>query len=73
MVQLGEYISKDLETAMDLSPAVEGVCSTFASGLAGIASGFKKSKHQRTELKKRKIKMLTHPEREHYQDINAKN
>ena len=29
--------SKDLETAMDLSPTVEGVCSTCASGLTGIA------------------------------------
>ena len=65
--------SKDLETAMDLSPTVKGVCSTCASGLAGIASGFKKLKHEGTELKKRKTKMLTHPEREHYRDINAQN
>ena len=46
---------------MDLSPTAEGVCSTCASGLAGIASEFKKLKHQGTELKKRKTKMLTHP------------
>ena len=58
--------SKDLETAMDLSPTVEGVCSTCASGLSGIASGFRKLMHLGTELKKRKMKTLTHNEREHY-------
>ena len=65
--------SKDLETAMDLSPTIEGVCSACASGLSGIASGFWKLKHQGTELKKRKTKTLTHNEREHYRDINAQN
>ena len=58
---------------MDLSPTVEGVCSACASGLSGIASGFRKLKHQGTELKKRKTKTLTHNEREHYRDINAQN
>lgn len=57
---------------MDLSPTIEGVCSTCTSGLSGIASGFRKLKHQRTELKKRKTKTLTH-KREHYRDINAQN
>lgn len=44
--------SKDLETTMDLSPTIEGVCSACTSGLSGIASGFQKLKHQGTELKK---------------------
>jgi len=33
--------SKDLETAMDLSPTVEGVCFAYTSGVSGIASGFR--------------------------------
>ena len=46
--------SKDLQTAsVALSPTIEGVCSACASGLSGVASGFRKLKHQGTELKKK--------------------
>lgn len=67
--------SKDLETSLQLSPSLEGVCSTCTSGLAGIAVGFIQLRQQGTELKKRKAK-LPHPkcpEREHYRDISAQN
>ena len=64
--------SQDLENAMELSPTLEGVCSSCASGLAGIARGFFMLKQQGTELKKRKIRMPDpkHPERLHYRNIN---
>jgi len=67
--------SKDLEEAFEMPPPLEGVCSSCASGLSGIGTGFFKLKQQRTELCKRKTK-LPHPkhlERQHYCDINAQN
>ena len=67
--------SKDLERSLSLSPSLEGVCQSCASGLSGIAVGFCKLRQQGTELKKRKSRLPhpKHPERDHYRDINAQN
>lgn len=67
--------SKDSRKSFNLSPSLEGVCQSCASGLSGIAAGFCKLNQQGTELKKRKSRLPhpKHPERDHYRDINAQN
>ena len=68
-------VHEDVTRSAEGSPHMEGVCSVCQQGLARVAEGFHRLRHQGTELKKR-VKILPHPkhpERTHYRNIIAQN
>ena len=69
-------LRKRLRRSMeDSDTVIDGVCKQCAPALGNVIEGFRKLKHQGSELKKRRKRYPApkHADREHYRDLVAQN
>ena len=59
----------------DSNTVIDGVCQQCAPALGNVIEGFRKLRHQGSELKKRKKRYPDpkHADRDHYRDLVAQN